>query len=71
MPVTALLKAFGWNDATLRELFAETDTGEVRYIEETLSKDPREDAGRGYKEVYKRLRPGDLATEENAKQMID
>ena len=72
VPVTALLKAFGCgNDATLRELFAETDTGEVRYIEETLSKDPTRTQGEGYKEVYKRLRPGDLATEENAKQMID
>ena len=72
VPVTALLKAFGCgNDATLRELFAGTDTGETRYIEETLSKDPTRTQGEGYKEVYKRLRPGDLATEENAKQMID
>jgi DNA-directed RNA polymerase subunit beta len=55
----------------LRELFAETDTGDVRYIEETLAKDPAKTQGEGYKEVYKRLRPGDLATEENAKQMID
>ncbi|QQS16259.1 MAG: DNA-directed RNA polymerase subunit beta [Candidatus Moraniibacteriota bacterium] len=72
VPVTALLKAFGCgNDETLRGLFADTDTGEVRYIEETLSKDPTRTQGEGYKEVYKRLRPGDLATEENAKQMID
>ncbi len=72
VPVTALLKAFGCgNDATLRELFAGTDTGETHYIEETLSKDPTRTQGEGYKEVYKRLRPGDLATEENAKQMID
>ena len=72
VPVTALLKAFGCgNDATLRALFAETDTGETRYIEETLSKDTTRTQGEGYKEVYKRLRPGDLATEENAKQMID
>ena len=72
VPVTALLKAFGCgNDAKLRELFEDSDTGETRYIEETLSKDPTRTQGEGYKEVYKRLRPGDLATEENAKQMID
>ncbi len=72
VPVTSLLKAFGYgNDAKLRELFAETDTGDVHYIEETLAKDPAKTQGEGYKEVYKRLRPGDLATEENAKQMID
>ncbi len=72
VPVTSLLKAFGYgNDVKLRELFAETDTGETHYIEETLAKDPARTQGEGYKEVYKRLRPGDLATEENAKQMID
>ena len=72
VPVTSLLKAFGCgNDVAIRTLFAETDAGETRYIEETLSKDPARTQGEGYKEVYKRLRPGDLATEENAKQMID
>ena len=72
VPVTALLKAFGYvNDGKIRPLFADIDTGDVRYIESTLGKDPAKNQGEGYKEVYKRLRPGDLATEENAKQMID
>ena len=41
------------------------------YIEATIEKDAAKNQGEGYKEVYKRIRPGDLATEENAKQMID
>jgi DNA-directed RNA polymerase subunit beta len=34
-------------------------------------KDQTHTQGEAYIEVYKRLRPGDLATEDNAKQMID
>lgn len=71
LPITTLLKAFGQNDKDIRKAFADIDTGEVKYIETTLMKDGTSDRGDAYREVYKRLRPGDLATEENAKQMID
>ncbi len=70
--ITSLLRAFGYsNDKELIELFEDVDNGEIRYIEETIKKDAAKNQGEGYKEVYKRIRPGDLATEENAKQMID
>lgn len=71
LPITALFKAFGFDEKRLRTEFAESDKGEVKYIENTLIKDPSHNQGEAYREVYKRLRPGDLATEENAKQMID
>lgn len=71
LPVTTLLKAFGQTDKDIRKAFADIDKGEVHYIETTLMKDGTSDRGEAYREVYKRLRPGDLATEENAKQMID
>ena len=72
IPITSLLRAFGYEtDKQLSELFADVDNGSVKYIAETLRKDIATSQGEGYKEVYKRLRPGDLATEENAKQMID
>jgi DNA-directed RNA polymerase subunit beta len=71
VPVTSLLKAFGFTEKKIKETFEDVDTGEVKFIDETLAKDPARNQGEGYKEVYKRLRPGDLATEENAKQMID
>ncbi|MFZ5982030.1 MAG: DNA-directed RNA polymerase subunit beta, partial [Patescibacteria group bacterium] len=70
--LTSLLRAFGYSkDEEILKLFKDTDNGETRYIEETIKKDITKNQGEGYKEVYKRVRPGDLATEENAKQMID
>jgi DNA-directed RNA polymerase subunit beta len=71
LPITALFKAFGLDEKRLREEFSDVDTGTNRFIETTLFKDPSGNQGEAYREVYKRLRPGDLATEENAKQMID
>ncbi len=71
LPITTLLKAFGETDKDIRKAFADIDNGETKYIETTLMKDSTSDRGEAYREVYKRLRPGDLATEENAKQMID
>ena len=72
IPVSALLRAFGYsNDKDLLDLFKNIDNGETKYIQKTIEKDITKNQGEGYKEVYKRIRPGDLATEDNAKQMID
>ncbi|PID52564.1 MAG: DNA-directed RNA polymerase subunit beta [Candidatus Moraniibacteriota bacterium] len=73
IPVTALLRAFGFgSDDEIRALFSDdVEVFDVDHIGETLAKDITTTQGEGYKEVYKRVRPGDLATEENAKQMID
>ncbi len=70
--LTSLLRAFGYStDESILKLFKDSDNGEVRYIDETINKDIAKNQGEGYKEVYKRIRPGDLATEDNAKQMVD
>jgi len=70
--ITSLLRAFGYStDKELMDLFTDVDNGETRFIEKTIEKDTAKNQGDGYKEVYKRIRPGDLATSENAKQMID
>ncbi|MFZ1654958.1 MAG: DNA-directed RNA polymerase subunit beta [Candidatus Moraniibacteriota bacterium] len=71
LAVTALLKAFTLTEKDIRKAFADIDKGDIHYIETTLAKDGAANQGEAYREVYKRLRPGDLATEENAKQMID
>jgi len=69
--VTALLRAFGYGrDEQIMELFKGADEGEIKYLEETLAKDPSKTEAEGLKEVYKRIRPGDLATADNAKQLI-
>ena len=72
LPVTTLLRAFGFGtDDEIKALFKEIDTGEVRFIDETLAKDPASSMAEGLMEVYKRIRPGDLATVENSKSLID
>lgn len=72
VPITSLLRAFGYSsDNELVKQFSDVDTGEIKYLETTIKKDVAKNTGEGYKEVYKRIRPGDLATEENAKQVID
>lgn len=69
--ITALLRAFGiGGDEEFRTLFADVDSGDIRYIEETLLKDPSKNENEGLKEVYKRIRPGDLATPDNARSLI-
>ncbi len=70
--VTALMRALGvvTNEA-IEELFTDVDTNkELSYIKATLAKDTAKDQAEGLKEVYKRLRPGDMATVDNARQMI-
>jgi len=71
LPVTTLLRAFGMTEKEIRTAFADIDLGEVPHIETTFGKDVTGSRGEAYREAYKRIRPGDLATEENAKQMID
>lgn len=71
LPITALFKAFGLDEKDMRQAFVDIDNGDTRFMEETFAKDPSKTRGEAYREVYKRLRPGDLATEENAKSMID
>lgn len=71
-PVTSLLRAFGQDtNEKILALFDDVDSGEVSFIRETLARDVTTTRGEGYIEIYKRLRPGDFATEENAQQMID
>jgi DNA-directed RNA polymerase subunit beta len=72
IPVTSLLRAFGMgDDQKILKEFTDVDNGEVKFIETTLGKDITKNQGEGYKEIYKRIRPGDLATEENAKQLVN
>ena len=73
IPITALLRVYGLsiNEDILSE-FADVDTDpDTKYIQRTLEKDSSVNADEGYKEVYKRIRPGDLATVDNARSLID
>ncbi len=72
VPVTSLLKAFGLpSSEEIKELFKEVETlPDINYIESTLAKDVAKNQSEGLIEVYKRIRPGDLATPDNAKSLI-
>src|SRR5664279_725075 len=72
LPVTTLLRALGYNKTSeIKALFADIDTGDVKYIDATLEKDAARGANEALIEVYRRLRPGDLATVDNARTMIE
>jgi DNA-directed RNA polymerase subunit beta len=72
VPLTSLLRAFGLaKDADLIKTFSDVDTGDVKFIKETIKKDIANDQLSGFAEVYRRIRPGDLASDENAKQLIE
>ena len=71
IPVTTLLKSLGMNIGTMREAFAHVDTGTLNYLDTTLAKDPASGSNEALIEIYRRLRPGDLATVENARSLIE
>ncbi len=72
VPITTFLRAFGYSgDPELFDLFKDVDTNQnLKYIEATVAKDQAHDESEGLKEVYKRIRPGDLATIDNARDLI-
>ncbi len=69
---TTLLRAFGVEtDEALKDAFKDVDVDpKVKYIEETLKKDTTHSQAEAVVEVYRRLRPGDLATPDTAKELI-
>lgn len=70
--VTSLMRAMGIvSNEEIKKIFSDVDTDpDMKYIEATLAKDAAGNQNEGLREVYKRLRPGDMATVDNAKQMI-
>jgi len=68
---TTLLRAFGIaDDLSIKEKFQDVNRGEVNYIGETLKKDSAKNQAEAVVEVYQRLRPGDLATSDTARELI-
>jgi len=71
LAVTTLLRALGMTDAQMRETFKHVDTAKTSYLEATLEKDPTKGHSEALIEVYRRLRPGDLATVDNARSLLE
>ena len=72
IPVTTFLRALGIaKNSEIKELFADVDNGPINYIDSTIDKDTTTSQAAALLEVYRRLRPGDLATVENARSMVE
>jgi DNA-directed RNA polymerase subunit beta len=72
VPATTFLRAIGFTkDSDIKKLFEDVDTGEVQYIKNTLDKDATKTGNEALVEIYRRLRPADLATIENAREVLE
>jgi len=70
--ITTILRAFGISsDAELIELFADVDDNpKLGLVKTTIEKDPTKSTDQALLEVYKKIRPGDLATVDNARTLF-
>ncbi len=72
IPITTLLKAMGYGSVEeIKDTFKHVDQGEFSNLDATFEKDPSGTASEALIEVYRRLRPGDLATVDNAKSLLE
>ena len=69
--VTTLLRALGLTEAQIKDQFKHVDQGKINYITQTIEKDPSKGSNDALIEVYRRLRPGDLATVDNARSLLE
>ena len=69
---TSLLRAFGYStDEEITKLFVDVNNHpNIDYLEATIKKDAAKNTEDGLIEIYKRIRPGDLATADNAKSLV-
>jgi DNA-directed RNA polymerase subunit beta len=72
LPVTILLRALGYGtDEEIMELFKDTDDNpDHPYIASTIERDPTKSEKEALLEFYKKLRPGDPPTMDNATSFI-
>src|SRR5919108_513524 len=71
IPVTTLLRAVGFETDEIQRLFTPVDDNpEHPYVALTLDKDPSATQDEALIEVYKKLRPGDPPTVENARALV-
>ena len=71
IPATTLLRALGMEEADMKKALSDVDTGETKFLEETLKRDTTTTEEEALLEIYARLRPGDLATVENARTLLE
>jgi DNA-directed RNA polymerase subunit beta len=72
IPVTTLVRALGYaSNQEIKSLFADVDNNpEHKFIQATLEKDSSTDVNDALVEMYKKIRPGDPPTVENARALM-
>ncbi|HEY8674543.1 MAG TPA: DNA-directed RNA polymerase subunit beta, partial [Candidatus Dormibacteraeota bacterium] len=73
VPVTTLVRALGYaSNEDIKSFFAEQDIDpEHQYIAATLDKDPTTSVEEALIELYRKIRPGDPPTVENARNLLN
>src|ERR671914_438429 len=72
LEATKLLRAVGYeSNDEMSAIFSRIDTGEIPYIASTLDTDSTSTRGEALIEVYKKLRPGDPPTGDNAEKLVE
>ncbi len=74
IPVTTLLRAIGYeSDEQLLELFSEDEnSSERKFIQTTIDRDPLiRDGATALIDIYRKVRPGDPPSVENAKKLLN
>ncbi|HJX36216.1 MAG TPA: DNA-directed RNA polymerase subunit beta, partial [Dehalococcoidales bacterium] len=71
--VTTLLRALGYNTAEINTMYAKEDSSpNHHYIKATLERDPSiHDESDALLDIYRKLRPGDPPSIDNAKKLIE
>lgn len=70
--LTELLRALGYStDSQLEKLLKEVDTGEVKFLENTLRKDPTRSTEEALLNIYRKLRPEDSISLESAQEFLN
>jgi len=71
-PVTQLLRIFGFDtDEKIISAFGKISELEREVLMKTLEKDGAKTVEQAYQSIYKKIRPGDMATAENAKSLLN
>ncbi len=70
--VSTFLKMFGFKSAEdIEKAFKHIKPGDIDYIRKTLEKDESKTVDEAYIEIFKRIRPGEMATASNARELLD
>jgi len=68
---TTLLRALGFEkDEDLFEIFKDVNNGEIDFIKETIKRDPAKNKEEALIEIYQKLRPGEMATPDIARDFL-